>query len=233
MNYVRKSVDRGAVDLSWLKSRHTFSFGSYYDPRHMSFGHLRVINDDIIAPNGGFDTHKHKNMEIISYAIEGQLAHKDSMGHEYVMGSGDVQRMSAGAGVEHSEFNPSSKNNTRFLQIWIHPDKNDYPPSYEQQNFPYEKRKNQWCNIISGSGSHGALTINQDAELLCSLLEPSKLLNYPLSAGRILWVQINTGSILIDGIQYFEGDGIGIEGENDYVFEGVSTSDFIIFDLKK
>ncbi|MGI1679101.1 MAG: pirin family protein [Cellvibrionaceae bacterium] len=233
MRYERKSKDRGTVDLGWLKSRHSFSFGSYYDSKHMGFGNLRVINDDKIAAGGGFDTHGHQNMEIISYAIEGQLAHKDSMGHEYVMGSGDVQRMSAGTGVEHSEFNPSNKNRTRFLQIWILPDKSGHAPSYEQKHFSYDDRKNKWRKIISGSGHEGALSINQDVEISSSILEPSRKLNYCLKVGRILWVQVATGSILIDGVKYLEGDGVGIEGANNYVFEGSEKSDFLIFDLSK
>jgi len=233
MTYERRANERGAANFGWLDSRHSFSFGSYYDPKHMGFGNLRVINDDRIAPKGGFDPHGHQNMEIISYAIEGQLAHKDSMGHEYVMGSGDVQRMSAGTGVRHSEFNPSQDNPTRFLQIWILPDREGYPPSYEQNNFPYDSRKNQWRSIVSGSGKKGALSINQDVEINVSLLDPSKKLNYLLEEGRSLWVQVATGSISVNGVVYSDGDGIGFESVGDYVFKGVEISDFIIFDLKK
>ncbi len=233
MKYERRAVERGIANFGWLDSRHSFSFGSYYDPRHMGFGNLRVINDDRIAPKGGFDTHGHQNMEIISYAVEGQLAHKDSMGHEYVMSSGDVQIMSAGTGVRHSEFNPSHENATRFLQIWILPDKEGYPPSYEQNKFPYESRKNQWRSIVSGSGKEGSLSINQDAEIFASLLEPSKKLEYLLEKGRQLWAQVVTGSISVNGIVYSEGDGIGFESAGNYFFEGVEASDVIIFDLKK
>lgn len=233
MKYERKANDRGAANFGWLDSRHTFSFGSYYDPHHMGFGNLRVINDDKIAPRGGFDTHGHQNMEIISYGIEGALSHKDSMGHEYVIREGDVQIMSAGTGVEHSEFNPSSTEVTHFLQIWILPDKNGHTPRYQQKHFSLDSRKNQWRHLVSGSGAEQALAIHQDVEIYSTILEPEKSIDYSLESGRLLWIHVAKGEVVIDGVHYEAGDGVGFEGEKYYEFVAKKTADIVIFDLGK
>src|SRR5271166_5126043 len=196
---VRKSEDRGKADFGWLQSRHTFSFGHYYDPKHMGFGPLRVINEDRVAPGGGFPTHPHRDMEIISYVLEGALEHKDSMGTGSVIRPGDVQRMSAGTGVLHSEYNASPTAPVHFLQIWIQPEAARLPPSYEQKSFSPDERRGRLRVIAARDGRDGAVTVHQDVTLLAGLLEPGDIVRQPLAPGRHAWVQMVRGAVDLGG----------------------------------
>jgi len=232
MTYLRKAEERGKANLGWLDSRHSFSFGHYYDPEHMGFGVLRVINDDRIKPGAGFDTHSHRDMEIISYVIDGALAHKDSLGNGSEIVPGDVQRMSAGTGVSHSEFNPSSDQPAHFLQIWILPNQLVLKPGYAQQHFSTESRTNHLVRVISGSQQDGAISINQDVEIFSSLLQPDNTITYEPNAGRSLWLQVAKGEIEASGQRLQAGDGVGFQSKGDLLeITGKQQADFLLFDF--
>ncbi|MFT3774532.1 MAG: pirin family protein [Minicystis sp.] len=195
---VRPARERGHADFGWLDSHHTFSFGDYYDPRHMGFRTLRVINDDRVKGGKGFGTHPHRDMEIVSYVLDGALEHKDSMGTGSVIRPGDVQRMTAGTGVLHSEFNHSKSETVRFLQIWILPERARIEPSYEQKNFPVEQRKNQLRLIASRDGRDGSVTVHQDVAIHAAVLEPGASVSHTLAQGRHAWVQVARGSVELE-----------------------------------
>ena len=228
---VRKSEDRGKANFGWLQSRHSFSFGHYYDPSHMGFGPLRVINEDRVAPGGGFPTHPHRDMEIISYVLDGALEHKDSLGTGSVIRPDDVQRMSAGTGVRHSEYNASSKDPVHFLQIWIVPEREGLKPSYEQKVFEAAEKRGQLRLIGSGSGRDGSVTIHQDADLYATLLEAGGSVTHALRVGRSAWVQVARGSIAVNGQKLESGDGMAVEGAGDLLLEAEASAEVLLFDM--
>jgi redox-sensitive bicupin YhaK (pirin superfamily) len=233
MIQVRKASARGQSRTDWLDSRHTFSFSDYFDPKHVGFGRLRVINDDIVAPSRGFGRHPHRDMEILSYVLEGSLQHGDSMGNGSVIVPGDVQRMTAGTGVVHSEANPSSTEPVRFLQIWIEPERRGLPPGYEQKRFDPETRRGVLRLVASGDGRDGSITVHQDVSLYAALLGPGQRAEAPVAPGRRAWVQVARGSVAVNGEPLSEGDGAAIEGEARVTVEGAGggESEVLVFDL--
>lgn len=225
---VRSADSRGTTKLDWLDSRHSFSFAEYYDPVHMGFGPLRVINEDVVAPGQGFGPHPHKDMEIITYVLEGALEHRDSMGHGQVINAGEVQRMTAGKGVVHSEFNHSTTDPVHFLQIWITPSQKSLPPGYEQK--PLEFATNEWCEV-AGSGDGAALQVHQDLRLLAARVSAGKSLAYKTEHGSA-WVQVVRGMVNVNGRTLGHGDGASItEGEN-IALAAVSDAEVLLFDLR-
>src|SRR5688500_15645048 len=231
MIIVRRSEDRGKANFGWLDSRHTFSFGQYYDPQHMGIGALRVINDDRVAPGQGFDTHSHRDMEIISYVLEGALEHRDSIGTGSVIRPGDVQRMSAGTGIAHSEFNHSKSEPVHFLQIWIIPEKTGLRPGYEQKTFPPEERRGQARLVASKDGRDGSVTVHQDVSLYASVLEAGDTVGLELRPGRRAWVQVARGAVTVNGTSLAEGDGAAVLDETALTLTGTASSEILIFDL--
>jgi redox-sensitive bicupin YhaK (pirin superfamily) len=231
MIQLRKASARGRSRTEWLDSRHTFSFADYFDPKFVGFGKLRVINDDVVAPSRGFGRHPHRDMEILSYVLAGSLEHGDSMGNGSVIRPGDVQRMSAGTGVVHSEANPSATEPVRFLQIWIEPEQRGLPPSYEQKRFDPESRRGVLRLVASRDGRDGSVTVHQDASVYAALLGPGQRAEAPLASGRRAWVQVARGSVTVNGEALSEGDGAAIEGEERVTVEGNSDSEVIVFDL--
>ncbi len=233
----RPADSRGHFDHGWLKTYHTFSFADYHDPANMGFRHLRVINEDWVAPGMGFGTHPHRDMEIITYILEGALEHKDSMGNGSTIRPGDVQRMSAGTGVFHSEFNPSPSEEVHLLQIWLFPNKRGITPSYEQIFVGREERANA-LRLIAGpdapaAGAPASVTINQDARMYASLLSKDASVSHILAPGRFGFVQVAGGSITINGIELAHGDTAEIQAESLLTITGTSdgTSEFVLFDL--
>jgi len=227
----RHRGERGPTDAGWLKSMHTFSFGNFYDPEHMGFGPLRVINDDAVIPGAGFDTHGHKNMEIISYVFEGSLAHKDSMGTGSTIEVGDVQLMSAGRGVTHSEFNGSKNKQVRFLQIWIMPNVENTKPSYQQKSFKPSDMKDQFRVVVSKDGEDGSLVIKQDARLLVGKLGQGKNVEFTTKPGRKYWVQIVNGLAKVNGQKAAAGDGFALENEGKISVHANTAAEVLLFDL--
>ena len=228
---VRRSDDRGKANFGWLDSKHSFSFGHYYDPKNMGFGPLRVINEDRVAPGGGFPTHPHNDMEIISYVLEGALEHKDSLGTGSVIRPGDVQRMSAGTGVRHSEFNASTTEPVHFLQIWIIPEKMSLDPSYEQKRFSDAEKRGQLRLIGSNDGRDGSVTIHRDVDLYATALPPGESVRHTLRAGRGAWVQVARGSVTLNGERLEAGDGIAIEQSGDIVLDASEAAEALLFDM--
>jgi quercetin 2,3-dioxygenase len=232
MIQVRRATERGRAQFGWLDSRHTFSFGDYYDPKHMGFGPLRVINDDRVQPGAGFGTHGHRDMEILSYVLEGALEHKDSLGTGSVIRPGDVQRMSAGTGIQHSEFNPDRNQPVRFLQIWIEPERAGLAPSYEEKRFAEGERRNQLRLVASHSARDGSLRIHRDADVYAALLDEGKTVSHALRANRQAWLQVARGEVELNGQALAEGDGAGIRVERDLEIRGRSAdAEFLLFDL--
>lgn len=232
MSFVhRPSEARGREHLDWLDSRHSFSFGHYYDPAHMGFRSLRVINDDRVAGGGGFPLHGHRDMEIISYAVEGALAHEDSTGGKGVIRRGDVQAMSAGTGVRHSEFNASRSEPVRFLQIWILPERQGLPPAYRQSHVGDDAKRDQLRLIVDGKGKGEALAINQDARIYASLLSPGVKVHHEVEPGRGVWVQLVDGRIEVNGTSLRSGDGIAIEKVARLDISALEESELLLFDL--
>lgn len=228
---LRKAADRGAAFHGWLDTRHTFSFAHYYDPRHMGFRALRVINEDRVAPRAGFPTHGHQDMEIITYVLEGALAHEDSTGSKGVLRPGEVQRMSAGSGVRHSEYNASDAEALHLLQIWILPDEHGIEPSYEQRAFPLEERTDRFRLLVSPDGQDGSLRIHQDAKLYGAVLTPAARASLSLGEGRYGWVQVARGAVSLDGQRLAAGDGAALEGRN-LTFEAEDDgAELLVFDL--
>ena len=229
---VRYADDRGATKVGWLDSRHSFSFGDYYDPKHMGFGPLRVINEDRVRPGAGFPTHGHRDMEIVSYVLDGALEHKDSMGTGSVLHYGDVQRMSAGTGVRHSEFNPSKDSPVHFLQIWLLPDREGLPPSYEQKAFAETEKRNRLRLVAAPDGRDGAVTIHQDARVYASVLDGGADLRHPLAPGRRAWIQVARGGVDANGEDLRAGDGAAIEKESAVVLKALTDdAEALLFDL--
>ena len=228
---IRRGTERGAADHGWLDTRHTFSFASYYDPRHMGFRALRVVNEDRVAPGQGFGTHPHRDMEIISYVLEGALQHKDSMGHGSVIRPGDVQRMSAGTGVLHSEFNASKAERVHFLQIWLLPDEEGIAPSYEQKTFADADKRGRLRLIASPDGREGSVTLHTDSALYAALLAKGERAELPLPAGRHAWVHVARGSAAVNGQALSAGDGAALSDEARVSLEGVDGAEVLVFDL--
>jgi hypothetical protein len=228
---IRRSGDRGLADHGWLRSFHTFSFADYYDPANMGFRALRVINEDRVDPGQGFGTHSHRDMEIVSYVLEGELSHKDSMGNGSVMRPGDVQRMSAGTGVRHSEFNPSSTNGVHFLQIWIMPDRAGYPPSYEQKSFSEEERAGKLRLVASNDGKDGSVTLHQNARLYAGTFGAGEQASYELGDGRHAWVHVARGSLTVQGEKLEAGDAAAIDDAGRIDLAGTSGGEVLLFDL--
>lgn len=233
MYQLRAANERGHTQIDWLNSFHTFSFGQYYDPNFMGFSVLRVINDDIVAPDGGFRTHPHDNMEIISIVLSGSLEHKDSLGTGSVIKPGDIQKMTAGSGIMHSEYNPSSEEPVHFLQIWILPDEVNLEPSYQQKHFAKQDQLNKLCLVVSPAGEDNSLTIHQDMKLYQCLIEEEKTVSFKIDSGRRYWIQVAAGSLTINDNILVAGDGVAIvDEENTLDFRGVDPlSNFILFDL--
>lgn len=228
---LRRADDRGAANFGWLDSRHTFSFGGYYDPNHMGFRSLRVINDDHVVPGAGFGTHGHRDMEIISYVVDGTIAHKDSIGNVEHVPAGDVQRMTAGTGIQHSEFNPSKEEGLHFLQMWVIPERRGIEPGYEQKNFPLEERRGRFRTLVSRDGEDGSLRIHQDVRLLGTLLGDGEKATLELAHGRHAWVHVVRGSARIGDLRVSGGDGVQVSDETRLEFEGIEDAEIIVFDL--
>jgi redox-sensitive bicupin YhaK (pirin superfamily) len=224
------AAERGRTRIDWLDSRHTFSFGEWYDPAHMGFRALRVINDDRVAPGGGFPTHGHADMEIVSYVLEGGLAHKDSLGTGSVIRPGDVQRMSAGTGVRHSEFNESRTEPVHFLQIWILPDRRGHTPGYEQKTFPEAERRGHLRLVASNDGREGSVSLHQDVALWAGVLDEGQKAELPLAAGRHAWVHVVRGTVTVNGKRLGEGDGAALSDEGAVALEG-HGGEVLVFDL--
>ena len=229
----RPSGARGQVDLGWLQSRHTFSFGHYHDPAWMGFGPLRVINDDTVAPGGGFAPHRHANMEIVSVVLEGALAHKDSAGNAGVIRAGDVQWMSAGHGIEHSEYNGSDAAPVHFLQIWIQPDRLNAQPAYDQKRFDPADRRGRWVTLASPDGVDGSIAVRQQAVLRAARLEPGAALPAALDPSRLYWLHVATGEVALGERVLGAGDALGFVDEGGLLeLRGVApASDVLLFDL--
>ena len=228
---LRPSQDRGHTKLSWLESRHTFSFGEYHDRKFQGFQQLRVINEDQVQPGKGFETHTHRDMEIISYVLEGTLAHKDSVGTSSLIRAGEVQRMSAGTGIRHSEYNPSKTLRVHFLQIWILPDRRGLEPSYEQRAFLREEKHGGWRLVASKDGRDGAVTVHQDMELYITLLDPGEKLNYRLQTDRHAWVQVTRGEVVLNGNRLAQGDGAAVSQEEILETSTMTQSEILLFDM--
>lgn len=230
---LRKSEERGRANFGWLDSRHSFSFGHYYDPEHMGFGALRVINDDRVAGGGGFPAHPHSNMEIISYVLEGALQHKDNIGSGSVIRPGDVQRMSAGSGIRHSEFNASKTEPVHFLQIWIIPEKEGLTPGYEQKSFSAEEKRGTLRLIGSRTGRENSVVIHQDVDLYATLLGEGETVRHTLKSGRKAWVQVASGSLTVNGQLLRAGDAVAIEAAGEITLAGTADlAEALLFDLK-
>ena len=228
---LRRSEERGKANFGWLDSKHSFSFGHYYDPKHIGFGPLRVINEDRVAPSGGFPTHPHSDMEIISYVLEGALEHKDSIGTGSVIRPGDVQRMTAGTGVRHSEFNASKMEPVHFLQIWIIPEKKGLAPSYEQKTFDDAAKHGQLRLIGSRDGRDGSVTIHRDVDLYATSLTRGQSVRHILKAGRGAWVQVARGSATLNGELIGAGDGVSIDQPGELVLDVPDTAEVLLFDM--
>jgi redox-sensitive bicupin YhaK (pirin superfamily) len=232
MIIVRRGNERGRTRSNWLDSRHTFSFGDYYDPKQMGFSHLRVINEDRVIAGAGFPTHSHRDMEIITYVLEGSLAHKDSTGTSSVIRVGDVQRMSAGTGISHSEYNASKTEPVHFLQIWITPNETDLPPGYEQRSFDLQKKSGNQVLVAASDARDGAVKLHQDAELWLADLPKGGELSFPLKARRRVWLQVARGQVNLDGATLEAGDGAGIHDDEHVLgVKATEPSEILLFDL--
>ena len=230
---LRRAKDRGYADHGWLKSFHSFSFADYHDPAHMGFGPLRVINEDRVAAGMGFGAHGHRDMEIISYVLDGALAHQDNMGNGSTMRPGDVQRMSAGTGVTHSEFNHSKDGVTHFLQIWIQPNVNGIRPSYEEKHFDAASKRGRLRLIASWDGREGSVLIHQNASLYAALLDGSERASLALPAERLSYVHVAKGRLTVNGVSMDAGDAMKLAGPADIVLEKATNADVLVFDLNK
>jgi len=228
---ILKAADRGSSQLGWLDSRHTFSFAEYYDARYMGFGHLRVINDDTVAPGGGFGAHPHRNMEIISYVLEGALEHKDSMDNSTVIRPGDLQRMTAGTGVVHSEYNHSNKEPVKFLQIWILPDRNGHQPGYEQKQFSADEKRGRFRLVASREGRDGSVSLHQDVDMYVGLFRGDESAEHLLRSGREAWGHIVRGQLAVNGKRLEAGDGFSVAGPMNIAVSNGDQAEIIIFDM--
>jgi redox-sensitive bicupin YhaK (pirin superfamily) len=229
---IHKAEERGRTNFGWLDSRHSFSFGHYYDPDRLGFGPLRVINDDRVAPGAGFPTHPHGNMEIISYVLDGALAHKDSLGTGSVIRPGDVQRMSAGTGIRHSEFNASRAEPVHFLQIWIVPERDGLTPGYEQKTFSRGEKDGKLRLVGSHDGRDGSVTIHRDVDLYAALLGDGAQVNHRFAPDRVGWLQVARGTAVLDGTQLHPGDGVAVTAGGTLSLSGTSDdAEVLLFDM--
>lgn len=229
---VRKANERGHANYGWLDTNHTFSFNTYYDPEHMGFRDLRVINEDHVEPGQGFGTHGHRDMEIISYVVEGALAHKDSSGGSEVLRPHEVQRMTAGTGIQHSEFNPSNEEKVHFYQVWILPESNALEPGYEQTYFAPEEKKGRLRLVASRGGDDGSVRINQDVRLYASILDSGESVSHEFAVSRHGWLQVVKGSLRVNGTDLMASDGAAISEEEVLSIEALSDgTEFLLFDL--
>ena len=233
MLHIRKSQERGDANHGWLQSKHSFSFADYYDPQQMGFGPLRVINEDRVAPGQGFGTHGHKDMEILSYVLEGALEHKDSLGTGSVLHYGDVQRMSAGSGVRHSEFNGSETEAVHFLQIWIEPNVKGIAPSYEEKHFAPETKAGKLRLVASSDGRDGSVTIHQDAAIYAAILSGDEQLEHALGEGRVAYVHVIRGALSVNGASLQGGDAARITAESMVALEHAEAAELLLFDLPR
>ena len=227
----RPGEERGRVNFGWLDSRHSFSFGEYYDPQHMGFRALRVINEDRVKPGQGFGTHPHRDMEIISYVLEGALEHRDSMGTGSVITPGDVQRMSAGTGVLHSEMNPSQNDGVYFLQIWLLPARRGIEPSYEQKRFDTEEKRGRLRLVAAGDARDGAVRIHQDVDLYAGVFESGESARFDIRSGRYAWVQVARGAVTLNGHELHQGDGAALSDESLLDVTATVDAEVLVFDL--
>ena len=228
---LRKAAERGRADHGWLKSWHSFSFADYHDPAHMQFSSLRVINEDNVEAGKGFPTHGHRDMEILSYVLSGSLQHKDSMGNGRVMSYGEVQLMSAGTGVQHSEFNPSPAEAVHFLQIWLMPNQLGIKPGYQQKNFSPEEKRGRWCLLVSPDASQGSLLLHQDARVFATLLDGKESLTYSLAAGRKAYLHVAKGTVKANNISVSAGDALMYSDETAIKLEQAAGAELLLFDL--
>jgi redox-sensitive bicupin YhaK (pirin superfamily) len=233
MNEIRRSNERGYADHGWLKSFHTFSFADYFDPEHVQVGPLRVINEDRVQAGSGFGTHAHRDMEIISYVLDGELAHKDSMGNGSTISPGDVQRMSAGSGVRHSEFNPSSSNPVHFLQIWIQPNAQGIEPSYEEKRFSVQEKRGRLRIIASPDQADGSVLIHQDARVFAGLFDGRESAKLSVNAGRTLYVHVARGTVTANGTVLNNGDALKLTDTEELVLQQGQEAEVLVFDLPK
>jgi quercetin 2,3-dioxygenase len=229
---IRNAAERGRTEIDWLDSRHSFSFGEYYDPRHMGFRDLRAINDDRVIPGAGFPMHSHRDMEIVTYVLDGALEHRDSLGNGSVIRPGEVQRMSAGTGIRHSEFNPSREHPVRFLQIWILPDRAGLAPGYEQDAFDRDAAHGKWLTLGAPENRGKVLTIHQDVEVAAATLDRGASLNRGLNPSRHAWLQVARGAVELGDLRLGEGDGAAISGESTLSIKAVDHAEVLLFDLK-
>ena len=228
---IHRSEDRGRGEHDWLHARHSFSFADYHNPKRMSFGTLRVLNEDVVEPGQGFGMHGHDNMEIVTIVLEGALEHKDSEGNHGVIRPGDVQRMSAGTGIRHSEFNPSDDKPTKLLQIWLLPNQKNVTPSYEQTAFPESERRGKLRLVASPDGRDGSVTIHQDVALYASLLKPGEKVEHALADKRVAWVQVARGELTVNGISLKPGDGAAVTKENALELIAAKDAEILLFDM--
>jgi len=229
---LRKSGERGLADHGWLRSFHTFSFADYYDPAHMGFGNLRVINEDRVAPGTGFGTHGHRDMEIVSYVLDGELAHKDSMGNGTAIRPGEVQRMTAGTGVRHSEFNHAEGQTTHFLQIWLLPDRLGHTPGYEQKAFSAEDKRGRLRLVASPDGREGSVTLHANASLRAGLFDGDESAELTLDPARKTWVHLARGTLTVNGHALQAGDALALSGETRLEISGGEGAEVLVFDLE-
>jgi hypothetical protein len=229
---IRKATDRGLTSFDWLKSYHTFSFGAYYDRRFMGFGTLRVINDDRVAPGQGFAEHPHDNMEIVTYILKGALKHQDTMGNISVIQQGDIQRMSAGTGVRHSEYNPSDTEEVHLLQIWILPNQKDIPPSYEQKNFNDEEKSGRFKLIASQEGREGSISLNQTVDIYAGMLNQQNSLSFTLEPGQRAWIHVAKGDVTLNETPLHAGDSAGVVEEGQFEFKEAREAEILLFVIK-
>lgn len=228
---IRKGIDRGVTDIGWLDSRHSFSFGDYYDSRHHQFHALRVINDDRVAPGAGFPTHPHRDMEILTCVLSGELEHRDSMGNGEVIHAGEWQAMTAGTGIQHSEFNPSRTQPVHLLQIWVFPDRKGYKPVYQQRSFTDSEKAGCWRLVASSDGAEGSLVIHQDARVYVTKLNRGDTVRHDLVRGRAAYLHVATGSATVNGEQLTAGDGVSVESETAIIVNGSEPGEVLLFDL--
>ena len=228
---LRRSTARGQTKLSWLDSRHSFSFGDYHDSDNMGFSDLRVINEDRVIAGAGFPTHSHRDMEIITYVLDGALAHKDSTGTSSVIRVGDVQRMSAGTGISHSEYNASHTEAVHFLQIWIVPDKTGLAPGYEQRSFEIEQNRGKWIPVVAPDGRDGAVKAHQDFYLTVAVLNPAQQITYLVKSGRHIWLQVARGVASLNGNVLNVGDGAAVSDDEILEIKAVEAAELLVFDL--
>jgi redox-sensitive bicupin YhaK (pirin superfamily) len=228
---IRKAQERGHLNHGWLETHHTFSFASYHDPDQMGFRSLRVMNEDFVAPGRGFGKHPHENMEIVTYVLEGALEHRDSLGNGEILSAGEFQRMSAGTGITHSEFNPSPQQKVHLYQIWLFPDREGIKPSYEQKRFTDTEQRNRLCLVASPDTAAGSLRIHQDARIYLTRLDDGREVRHELAAGRGAWLQVLRGSVTVGTAQLSAGDGAAISDQSLVTIEGNGGAEVMLFDL--